>query len=217
MASLRLPLSFVWSTGECNQILHFPSHPHCVSGSNNLFGIIGAYFNGTQSVFFQRQLSTGDQNDQNISAGIQNIIWAFGRGDAMNPSQHDSDDCGTLPVNFLGSSGSTTPNQNTNFLQFPSDVYYTMQWSFASIAVNGLNVPVIQINLSLAKPIGQYWMSMGLGSSMSGSDMMMVSVASNGSAYAVDRTGVGEVVPVLDTSRSGINVCLLRSLIFFNY
>ena len=155
-------------------------------------------------MLFQRPLSTGDASDTTISAGLQNIIWAFGEGDAWTPSKHDNDDCGATQVDFLGDSGVSTSgsSSSSNFVRFNSDVYYTMQWTVTSVANGGSgnSVPVVQINLTLGRPAYGYWMAVGLGLSMTGSDIMMVSLCSNGTIYVVDRQGVGEILPVLDTS-----------------
>ena len=96
----------------------------------------------------------------------------------------------------------SSTQSSLNFIQFPDDIHYTMQWNITNNT--GTNVPVIQINLSLEKPAGQYWMAIGLGRSMTGADIMMVSLNSNGTAYAIDRTGIGEETPVLDSTRSGV-------------
>ena len=185
-------------------------------GVDDLIVIGGSYDGDVQSVVFQRALSVSDANDRNISAGKTDIIWALGAGDALNPEEHDPDDRGSTQVDFFGNnngSDNTAPTP-ANFIQFPCDIYFTMQWeilnsSSAHVKFRELNVPVIQVNLSLGQPAGGYWMAVGLGRSMSKADVMMVSVASNGTAYAVDRTAIGEQLPIPDTAMGGKCECKL--------
>ena len=223
------------------------------SGANDLVAVGGTYANGVQSVLFERRVRTGDAKDKNISMGLQDIIWAFGTGDALNPQRHADGEYGTAQIDFYagstsppggftnrtggggseeggqgppgggsgsGSSGTTTTtgsaNGSSNFIQFRTDVLYTLQWRIIMPALSAVgsgsssvfggaasvdvrDVPIVQINLSLAKPAGSYWMAVGLGTAMNGSDIMMASLSSNGTAIVADRTGVGHR-PVLDTS-----------------
>ena len=179
---------------------------------DDLVVIGGSYDGDVQSVVFQRALSVSDAYDRNISVGKTDIIWALGAGDALSPEEHDPDDRGSTQVDFFGNtniSDNTTPTP-ANFIQFPCDIYFTMQWeilnsSSAHVKFRELNVPVIQVNLSLGQPAGGYWMAVGLGRSMSKADVMMVSVASNGTVYAVDRTSSGEQTPSLDTAMGGVH------------
>eukprot|EP01004_Peranema_trichophorum_P004095 NODE_3039_length_1436_cov_48.699924_g2642_i0.p1 GENE.NODE_3039_length_1436_cov_48.699924_g2642_i0~~NODE_3039_length_1436_cov_48.699924_g2642_i0.p1 ORF type:complete len:384 (-),score=75.92 NODE_3039_length_1436_cov_48.699924_g2642_i0:227-1378(-) len=174
-----------------------PALDTSIGGKNDLIlESSTVWSNGYASVTFLRKAVTGDTYDLPINvSGLTGLIWAYGPGTALNPSQHiqeggDPDPAEGEPgisANFFVNYTSSDSPQT-----FQLDTQYSLEW--VVLPTNELRLTFIWSNTN--------WAAIGFGKVMAGSDIIMVSVNDDGNnAMAKDRYGTSSgVVPVLDNS-----------------